>query len=280
MRNYLLTVTVALIGAASANSSLADDKSAAGAAPSLRVYVMDCGEISAKDQGRWSPGVNEGKPIELSDNCYLIRHGRNLLLWDTGIPDQVVGMPDGMVSGGGAITYHKAKTLAAELAEIKVRPSDITCVAISHSHGDHIGNLGLFPAATVLIQRVEYDFAFADPAKSPLPAAQKVTKLDGDYDVFGDGSVMILSTPGHTPGHESLLLMLRKTGPVVLSGDAVHLKDNWENRRVPGPNFNKEQTIASMARIQNVMTDLNAQLWINHDKPQSVSLPHAPRYFD
>ena len=107
-----------------------------------------------------------------------------------------------------------------------------------------------------------------------------VTKLDGDYDVFGDGSVMIISTPGHTPGHQALLVRLPKTGPVVLSGDAVHFKANWDNRRVPGPNFNKEQSLASMQRIADIVDKEHGQLWINHDKPQSDAQKKAPDYYE
>jgi N-acyl homoserine lactone hydrolase len=259
---------------------LASDARAAEANGLRRLYVLDCGTNYGKDQARWSPGVNVGQPILLADNCYLIRHAKGLLLWDTGQPDEIAGKPDGVETAGGAIIARRTKTLVAQLAQIKLKPSDITYVAISHSHGDHIGNLALFPRATILMQQAEWDFAFADPAKSPLPASQKVEKLNGDYDLFGDGSVMILSTPGHTPGHESLLVMLHKTGPVVLTGDAVHFKDNWDNRRVPGGNFNKDMTLASMNRLAELVSNLHAQLWINHDMPQTSSLAHSPKFFE
>src|SRR5207244_1520918 len=237
-----------------------------------RLYALDCGRNIGKDQARWSPGVNEGKAIEFSDNCYLIRHDKGLLLWDTGVPDAVAAMPDGMVVANGAITYRRAKTLAAQLDQIGVKPADVTYVAVSHTHGDHVGNVGLFAASTVLIQGAEYDWAMAGPNKPAFAPTQKLEKLTGDRDVFGDGSVTILSTPGHTPGHQSLLVRLPKTGYVVLSGDAVHFRDNWDNKRVPAMNVNREQTLASLQRIQGVLDERRAQLWINHDKPQSDGL--------
>src|SRR6184192_4667778 len=206
----------------------------AGAAGGIeKLYVLDCGQNIGKDQSRWSPGVNEGKAIEFSDNCYLIRHDKGVLLWDTGIPDAVAAMPDGMVVASGAITYRRVKTLAAQLEQIGVKPSDVTYVAVSHTHGDHVGNVALFPASTVLIQGAEYDWAMAGSNKPAFGPSATITRLAGDHDVFGDGSVTILSTPGHTPGHQSLLVRLPKTGYVVLSGDAVHFRDNWDNKRVP-----------------------------------------------
>jgi N-acyl homoserine lactone hydrolase len=270
-----------LIALAAIVAALAWTAVLAGAAGGLeRLYMLDCGQNIGKDQSRWSPGVNEGKQIEFSDNCYLIRHAKGLLLWDTGIPDAVAAMPDGMVVANGAITQRRAKTLAAQLTEIGVKPADITYVAVSHTHGDHVGNLALFPSSTILIQGAEYDWAMTQPAKPAFVATQTIEKVTGDRDVFGDGSVMILSTPGHTPGHQSLLVLLPKTGPVLLSGDAVHLRDNWENRRVPSMNVSREQTLASMQRIASVLETRRAQLWINHDKAQSAQLRYAPAYYE
>ena len=245
-----------------------------------KLYVLDCGENIGKDQSRWSPGVNVGKPIEFSDNCYLIRHDKGLLLWDTGIPDSVAAMPDGMVVANGAITYRRAKTLASQLEQVGVKPADVTFVALSHTHGDHVGNIALFPSSTVLIQTAEYDWAMAGPAKPTFMATQTIKKLTGDHDVFGDGSVKIISTPGHTPGHQSLLVSLPKTGAILLTGDAVHFQYNWAHRRVPSMNFNRDQTLASMKRIASLVEERKAQLWINHDKPQSAQLKYAPAFYE
>ena len=140
-------------------------RGSAVAAEPLKLYVLDCGRNVGKGQSRWSPGVNEDKPIEFSDNCYLIKHDKGLLLWDTGVPDAVAAMPDGMVVANGAITYRRAKTLAGQLAETGVKPADVTYVAVSHTHGDHVGNIALFPSSTVLIQGTEYDWAMAGTAR-------------------------------------------------------------------------------------------------------------------
>jgi len=266
----LVAVHAVLVGAAIGTATAGVEK----------LYVLDCGQNLGKDQSRWSPGVNEGKPIEFSDNCYLIRHDKGILLWDTGIPDSVAAMPDGMVVANGAITYRRLKTLASQLDQIGVKPSDVTYVAVSHTHGDHVGNVPLCPTSTVLIQTAEYEWAMAGPAKPAFVTTQKIQKLSGDHDVFGDGSVKIISTPGHTPGHQSLLVSLPKTGWLLLSGDAVHFQDNWTHKRVPSMNVNRDQTLASLKRIETLLEERKAQLWINHDKPQTATLKHAPDYYE
>jgi N-acyl homoserine lactone hydrolase len=251
----------------------------AQAAEGVRLYIFDCGQGRAEDMSRWTPGLNVGTPLDVVDNCYLIRHPKGDLIWDTGIPDSVASSSAGYGGMNGAPVWKRAKTLAAGLTEIGVQPSAIQFIAVSHTHPDHIGNVELFPQALLLVQQAEYDWP------GPLGVARfkpehPVKKLSGDYDVFGDGSVVIISTPGHTPGHQSLLVKLPKAGALILSGDAVHFKDNWDNRRVPGPNFNKEQTIASMQRMADLMAQDNAQLWINHDKQQSATLHYAPQFYD
>jgi glyoxylase-like metal-dependent hydrolase (beta-lactamase superfamily II) len=168
--------------------------------------------------------------------------------------------------------------LAAQLDALGVKPTDIKYVAVSHTHPDHIGNVELFPQSMLLVQKAEYEWP--SPLGPRFKAEHPVTKLEGDHDVFGDGSVMIISTPGHTPGHQSLLVKLPRTGAVLLSGDAVHFTDNWDNRRVPSQNFDKDKTLASLQRMADVMEKEKAQLWINHDKPQSDKQKHAPEFYD
>jgi N-acyl homoserine lactone hydrolase len=248
----------------------------AAAQTAERLYVMDCGHNAASDQSRWSPGVNVGKPIEFSDTCYLIKHGSRWLLWDTGFPDAVADAPVTTPVG----TATRAKKLSAQLAELNVKPADVNFVAVSHTHGDHVGNVDMFPTSTLLIQKPEVDWAFAEGKKPPFKKERPMKLLDGDLDVFGDGSVTILSTPGHTPGHQSLLVHLPRTGWVVLTGDAAHFKDNWDNDRVPSLNTSADQTHASHAKLAKVMADKKAQLWINHDLPTFNSLKHSPQFYD
>ena len=245
-----------------------------------RLYILNCGEGVAGDISLWSPGVNVGQPMDFVDNCYLIHHTQGWLLWDTGITDAIAGMPEGLPPSDPRMTHwRRPKTLAAQLEAVGVKPTDIKYVAVAHTHPDHIGNVELFPHSMLLVQKAEYEWPTPFGAGRFKPE-HPVTKLQGDHDVFGDGSVMILSTPGHTPGHQSLLVKLPKTGALVLSGDAVHFKSNWENRRVPSVNTDKDQTLASMERIADVLAREKAQLWINHDKAQRDTLKMAPEFYE
>lgn len=245
-----------------------------------KLYIMNCGEGVAGDIGRWSPGVNEGQPMEFVDTCYLIKHKQGWFLWDTGIPDAVAAMPNGLAPADPkAVTWKRPKTLVSQLEQIGVKPADIKAMGVSHTHPDHIGNVEIFPQAALYVQKAEYDWPGANNEPRFKPS-HPVELLTGDKDVFGDGSLTILSTPGHTPGHQSLLVKLPKTGAVVLSGDAVHFKDNWDNRRVPSMNANKEMSAASMQKIADTLTKEKAQLWINHDKAQRDSQKMSPEFYD
>lgn len=245
-----------------------------------KLYIMNCGEGVAGDIGRWSPGVNEGQSMDFVDTCYLIKHKQGWFLWDTGIPDAVAAMPNGLAPADPkAVTWKRPKTLASQLEQIGVKPADIKAMGVSHTHPDHIGNVEMFPLATLYVQKAEYDWPGANNEPRFKPS-HPVELLSGDKDVFGDGSLTILSTPGHTPGHQSLLVKLPKTGAVVLSGDAVHFKNNWENRRVPVNNVSKDQSLASMQKIADTLTKEKAQLWINHDKAQRDSQKMSPEFYE
>jgi N-acyl homoserine lactone hydrolase len=245
-----------------------------------KLYVLNCGEGTAGDISRWTPGLNEGKTMDFVDSCYLVKHAKGWFLWDTGIADAVAAMPNGLTPADPkAVTWRRPKTLAAQLEQLGLKPGDVKMMAVSHTHPDHTGNVELFPQATLYVQKAEYDWPGANNEPRFKPS-HPVELLAGDKDVFGDGSVNILSTPGHTPGHQSLLVKLPKTGAVVLSGDAVHFKDNWDNRRVPSMNANKDQSAASMQKIADTLSKEKAQLWINHDKVQRDSQKMAPEFYD
>ena len=273
----MITLAVLLVAAAlTVNSGHAQS-----AKPGVeKLYILNCGEGVAGDISRWSPGLNEGKSMNFVDSCYLIKHAQGWFLWDTGVADAVAAMPDGLAPADPkAVLWRRPKTLAGELDRLGVKPADIKGMAVSHTHPDHVGNVEMFPTTMLYVQKAEYEWPGANNAPR-FKAEHPVTKLEGDRDIFGDGGVTILSTPGHTPGHQSLLVKLPKSGAIVLSGDAVHFTSNWEIRAVPSMNTNKEQTQASMQKIADTLTKEKARLWINHDKAQRDGLKMSPEYYE
>ena len=275
--------------AADARSEL-PDATKAGVADKL--YRLDCGHSLANDESVWTPGENLGRDIEFSSTCWLIKHGREWLLWDTGVPQATINDPRGWSTLPKLIVYHLDKSVTNQLAEIGLNPGDIGRVAISHTHGDHIGNMTLFPNATILMQRAEYSWIHSSDgpnanvnqlmalARKLLGTPKNLRLLDGDTDVFGDGSVTLLSTPGHTPGHQSLLVHLKNAGFIILSGDVVHLEENFEKNIVPSLNTDKAQSLASMARVRQLLGTYQATLFINHDKSETDKLKLIPAFYD
>ena len=121
-----------------------------------KLYILNCGEGVAGDISRWSPGVNEGKSMDFVDNCYLIKHAQGWFLWDTGVMDAVAAMPNGLAPADPkTVTWRRPKTLAAQLEQLGVKPSDIKAMAVSHTHPDHIGNIEMFPTAMLYVQKAD-----------------------------------------------------------------------------------------------------------------------------
>lgn len=251
-----------------------------------RMYVINCGENHVKDVSRWTPGVNVGKPHVFSNHCYLIKHAQGWMLWDTGNADRLAALPGGLSVAGGMITAYMKKPLVESLKEIGVAPADIKHFALSHAHGDHSGNANLFTAATLYVQSAEYAAMFgAAPQKYGFISANferlranPAMIVNGDYDVFGDGSVTIMPAPGHTPGHQVLVVRLPKTGPVMLSGDMVHLQYSWTYGVAPSFNFDIPQSMRTIEAMKAYVQKSGAQLWVNHDREQHAKIPKAPAF--
>ena len=257
-----------------------------------KLYRLDCGHSLANDESVWTPGQNVGRSIEFSSTCWLIKRGSEWVLWDTGVPQATLEDPKGWSTLPKLIVYHLDKTITGQLAEIGLKASDLTYVALSHTHGDHIGNVSLFPDSTILIQRAEYTWINSPDgandnvnqlkalARKLMGTPKKLQLVDGDTDVFGDGSVTLISTPGHTPGSQSLLVHLKNAGFIILSGDVVHLKENFDKDVVPSLNTDKAASIASMDKVKRMIATYRAKLFINHDKAQSDTLKLLPAFYD
>jgi N-acyl homoserine lactone hydrolase len=258
---------------------------AADAVKEVRLYALDCGRIQLKDMGMFSDtGEYDGKPGALVDPCWVIRHPKGTLLWDTGLGDKMAENKDGVDIDIGHMQVDV--TLLDQLKAIGLTPGDITYLSISHAHFDHTGNANEFPDATWIMNRAEVAWAdtrpnqFVDPDRFNAYQTAKTEMIDGDYDVFGDGSVRILKTPGHTPGHQSLLVKLKKAGTVIISGDLYHVRDNYRFRRVPTFNVERADTLASIDRINAILKNTKGRLVVHHDPQDFKALPAFPKYLD
>ena len=287
----LVAFSLMMAGTLDANAgSKLPDPIKAGVAEKL--FRLDCGRSLANDESVWTPGENVGRSIEFSSTCWLIKHGNEWLLWDTGVPESALNDPRGWSTLPKLIVYHLDKTLTDQLAQIGLKPSDITRVAISHTHGDHVGNVGLLPNSAIMMQRAEYSWVNSPNgpndnvnqlmalARKLLGTPKSLQLIDGDTDVYGDGSVTLVSTPGHTPGHQSLLVHLKNSGFIILSGDVVHSEENFDKNVVPSLNTNKAESIASMEKIRQMIGMYKATLFINHDKKQTDKLKLLPAFYD
>lgn len=280
---HRLSSTILAVFAALAVASPA---AAQNASADLRLYTLDCGTLTLDDMGLFSDtGEHAGEAGVMAVPCFLVQHGDEWLLWDTGLGDRLAAVPGGVHQLGGQWTV--TRTLASQLQALGLSPADVDYVALSHTHADHSGNVDLFPDATWLVDPVELSAARARPA--PLGVdPELLTTLDGaivrpvegDLDVFGDGSVLILKTPGHTQGHKSLLIRLRKSGPVLLSGDLFHTRENRAWRRVPGPNVDRADTLASFDRFEGVAAHESARVIIQHSVEDVAALPASPSWLD
>jgi N-acyl homoserine lactone hydrolase len=274
MKRLDLTLAAAVLASACIGTASA----AAQSAPELSLTRFDCGKTTTvADVSRFSDvAAFKGLSIQLTFSCYLIKHGGDYLVWDTGNPP---------ATGGAPAPTAPSSSLVEQLAQLHLKPEQITFVGISHYHGDHVGQLASFPQATLLIGKGDWD-AVNGPAPNPgvdpknfahwISGGGKVEPLLGDKDVFGDGSVIMLSTPGHTPGHHSLLVKLGDKGNVLITGDLAHFRENYDSNGVPTFNTSRAETLASLDRFKQLAKNLNATVIIQHDARDIGKLPVFP----
>jgi N-acyl homoserine lactone hydrolase len=269
----------------------AQDGSATHRAPkapkSLRLYVFDCGVLKPKDAAMFNFKPGEIAVLEMSVPCFLIAHPKGTLMWDVGVVPDSDFKPGGGPVTQGMITV--TKPLKPQLEAIGYEPEDIQYIAFSHYHSDHTANANMFAGSTWLVEQAERDIMFsAKPAPVKVEknydalknSKTKILPADSGFDVFGDGTVIIKPAPGHTPGHQVLFLKLRKTGPVLIAGDLYHYQEERQTDKVPTFEYNKEESLASRAKIEEFLKQSGAQLWIEHDYAHDAKLKKAPAYYE
>jgi glyoxylase-like metal-dependent hydrolase (beta-lactamase superfamily II) len=282
---------LALIAACAAAALAAEDSGVKHQAPkppkSLRLYIFDCGVLKPMDAAMFNFKKEDIAVLDMSVPCFLIVHPKGTLMWDVGVVPDSEFKADGSPVVQGMITV--TKPLKPQLAALGYAPEDVKYVAFSHYHLDHTANANMFAGSTWLVDQAERDIMFSD---KPAPVKveknyialkdSKTTILPSasDYDVFGDGSVIIKPAPGHTPGHQVLYLKLPKAGPVLIAGDLYHYNEERNTDKVPTFEFNKDQSLASRANIEAFLKQSGAQLWIEHDYAANAKLKKAPAYYE
>jgi N-acyl homoserine lactone hydrolase len=251
-----------------------------------RIYVFENGFIRGLDTKLFNLAREEVKEADFVNTSYLIVHPKGTLQFDSGgIPDSAFKADGAPVTEG---TQSSTKPLLPQLAAAGYKPADITYFALSHYHSDHTANANAFAGSMWITQKAERDFMFGDkpegiiqPAHYSALRTAKTRILDNEeYDVFGDGTVRLIPTPGHTPGHQVLLVRLARRGPVLLAGDLYHYPEERTRGVVPTFEFNAEQSRASRAKVEALLKQTGAELWIEHDMATQARLPKSPRYVE
>jgi N-acyl homoserine lactone hydrolase len=253
-----------------------------------KLYILDCGTISPMDPAQFSLKKEEVKgDVSFVSPCYLIVHPQGTLVWDVG------QVPDAKIKDDGTEAVEQdilkaTRRLSTQLAALGHPIDSIKYVAMSHYHADHTANANAFAKSTWIVQQAEYDMMFKEgdiQIRSPdsyvaLRDAKRITLNNADHDVFGDGSVVVKTAPGHTPGHQMLFLKLARFGPVLLEGDLYHLPEERTLDRVPIFDFDAAMTRATRAKVEQFLQDSGAQMWIQHDPPTYAGLKKAPEFYD
>ncbi len=246
----------------------------------IEMWRLDCGELVVNNLDAFSDGyLYEGQTKALTDSCYLIRNGDRYLLWDAGLPSTLVGAPLTI----SIFSMSMERSIVDQLRDLDLSPADIDMLGISHYHFDHVGQAPDFSSATLLLNDRDIEAvrngadANSTTALAPwLENGGTIETISGDHDVFDDGSVIILATPGHTPGHSALLVRLPVTGNILLTGDLYHFREQIENRGVPRFNTSRADTLASMEQFQQIDEALDAIIVVQHDPGDIERLPAFP----
>ncbi|MFD0848992.1 N-acyl homoserine lactonase family protein [Sphingosinicella xenopeptidilytica] len=250
----------------------------------LKVYVLDGGRLVTEDASIFSADGNyKGEHWDMANPCYLVVHPRGMLMWDCGFSDSLADLPDGYNSGRSV--WSLTRKVSKQLEDMAIDLHDIDYFALSHSHLDHSGNANLFKCSTWIVDEAEREFMFRDTARESKEFENyhelenaEICSFTADHDVFGDGSVVILRAPGHTPGHAALLVNLAKSGPVIFTGDLWYTCRCRTTRNIPSNNTDREQTFESMARIEGLARELGARIIIQHERADWNSMPRFPDY--
>ncbi|UAB76272.1 N-acyl homoserine lactonase family protein [Mesoflavibacter sp. SCSIO 43206] len=249
----------------------------------IKMFMFDGGTVQVNMLEIFSQDdAYKGQSKTFADAFYLIQHPDGNLLWDAGLSEDLIGK-EPFTTPEGAFTVSRKTGIEEQLKSIGLSTNDVKYIALSHTHFDHSGSASKLPNAIWIVQENEYNFVTSEEQKKQSPDnfnaiknLKALKKINGNYDVFGDGRVVIVSTPGHTPGHQSLFVDLEQEGPLMLTGDMYHMEESRENSRVPIFNHDVDQTLASMEVFETFAKEKGARVIIQHSTKDYNSLNPAP----
>ena len=298
MRSVLRNVFVGLATVAGACIWLAALASAASP-EGMRLYVFSSGSLTLDKSGLQTGATGK---ITVPVAFFLIKHPKGNVLFDTGNNDKIITDPTYWGPFIASLDPGRAPDVAidAQLNKIGIQPSDINYVVLGHMHLDHAGNVGKFPTATIVYQRDEIvnafwpkpgfgccyitsDFAMLrNGIGESAPSRQKVIELNGDLDLFGDGSLYIHRQVSHTPGSQMLVVRLPKTGPVVLTSDVCYLMENLQKDILPSVAlaYDPAGILDGYAWIKHLMSAEGADVIFAHDPETFKKHKQAPEYYE
>jgi glyoxylase-like metal-dependent hydrolase (beta-lactamase superfamily II) len=244
--------------------------------PDVKLYQLVGGSILVKKLEVFSQDTTyTGQTKQFTDAYYVISHPKGNLMWDAGLPEQLV-IPEPFDEPSGVFRIQRPDSLVNQLKSIGFKIDDFKYFAMSHSHFDHTGHANYMKDATWIVQENEYNTNVGDSVKvknTALTALKKVQKINGDYDVFGDGKVVIKYMPGHTIGHQVLYVEVAGLEkPVLLTGDLYHFEENRENKGVPSFNYDVEKTLKSMEKFEAFAKEKNAEVINQHSTAEFKKL--------
>lgn len=291
MKKYItLLIIVALFACKETNKEVANvsESEEEISKTEVKLYSFDGGTVVVNTLGLFAQDETyKGQSKEFADAFYVIQHPKGNLMWDAGLPESLVGLPEPYTSPDGAFTVSRKDSVLNQLKQIGMSPEDIKYISLSHTHFDHSGHAYVFKNATWLVQKDEYDFVTGQEVQEKNPDMynaikdlKNIKKIDGDFDVFGDGTVVLKYMPGHTPGHQVLFLDLKEHGPLLLSGDLYHFYENREYKRIPIFNYDVKQTRESMKKFEAFAQEMKAKVYLQHQKDDFNKMPKAPQYLN
>jgi len=280
-----LFILIALFSCGETKKEIVETPSIQVTKPAVKLYTLDGGSVQVNNLELFSlDSAYRGQSAILPSPYYVISHPKGNLMWDAGITEKLISSGPHTEKALNIVSSRKEYAVD-QLKSIGMTLDDINYIALSHWHSDHTGHANLLKNSQWLVQEVEYDLLHSEDFKKrnmdrfkEIMELTKVKKLQGDFDVFGDGSVVLKFLPGHTLGHQVLYVDLAETGPVLLSGDLYHIKENREHRRMPVFNINAKQTLESMDAFEAFVKEKNAKVFIQHEEEDYDRMPKAPNY--